>query len=262
MSRLLLGAALGLVVGLGVAGWVYWFMQPPKSIPVSRFQQGRMVAERSGCFLCHGPDGKAGTTNFTPELDEVPAWSQSNFSAYIRSPEEVREWILNGAPKRMLDDPSERVRLEKQLLRMPVYRDQLLPEELEALVFYVTASGQLLPMDEESPEGRGRSVALRLGCFGCHGAEGLGRAANPGSLKGYVPAWHSSDYDELVVGTEELKEWVLDGAPKRLRLNPAANFFLTRQAVKMPAYREKMSGQELEDLVTYVQYLRAKKQER
>ena len=257
-TRVFLGAVAGVLLGVGASGGIFWFLQPPPSVTGSRFERGRREAERLGCFLCHGPDGRAGTTNFIPELDEVPSWSQGNFAAYVKAPEEVREWILDGSPARMLADPAEVKRIEGLLIKMPAYRGFVSYETLSDLEFYVTASGLLLPQAEDSPEGRGRAVMVRLGCFGCHGAEGRGRAHNEGSLKGYIPAWDSADYLELVESPQELREWVLDGVPKRLSSNPAASYFLTRQVVKMPAYRGQISAEELEDLVTYLGFLRAR----
>lgn len=252
-------AVAGILVGLATAFGIQRFLAPPVSETGSRFERGRVLADKMGCFLCHGPDGRAGTTNFLPELDEVPSWSQGNFATYVKSADEVREWILDGAPKRMLADPEEKRRISQQLIKMPAYRKQLTAAELEDLIFYVTAAGLLFPLDENSPEGRGRAVVLRLGCYGCHGAEGRGRAPNKGSLKGYIPSWDSSDWNELVENPQELREWVLDGAPKRLRSNPAANFFLTSQMVTMPSYRGHLDDKELEDLVTYVQFVRSRK---
>lgn len=249
----------GLAIGLAVAFGVQRFLAPPVSETQSRFERGRQVADRTGCFLCHGAEGRVGTTNFLPDIDEVPAWSPGNFAIYVKSVDEVREWIADGAPKRMLSDPAERDRIAKQLVKMPAYRAHLTANELEDLVFYVTAAGLLLPQDENTPEGRGRAVLVRLGCASCHGPEGRARPKNIGALKGYIPSWDSSDWDELVKDPQELREWVLDGAPKRLRSNPAANFFLTSQLVKMPAYRGHLDDQELEDLVAYVQFVRTRK---
>jgi len=52
----------------------------------------------------------------------------------------------------------------------------------------------------------GKDAAWRLGCFGCHGPEGRGLLANPGSFTGYVPAWDGPDYAELVHDQQEFRQ--------------------------------------------------------
>lgn len=258
-GALVLGLALGVAGGVSAAYFVYWFLQPPATATGTRFERGRREADRLGCFTCHGPEGRVGTTNFVPDIDEVPAWSQGNFAIYVKSPDEVREWILDGLPGRMRADPEEVKRVGQQLVKMPAYRGFVSTEALADLEFYVASAGLMFPQDEESPEARGRAVAIKLGCFSCHGPEGRMRTHNEGSLKGYIPSWDSSDYEELVKNKAELREWVLDGAPARLSKNPAASYFLTRQVVKMPAYKGHITDEELNDLVAYVGFVRARK---
>ena len=82
----------------------------------------------------------------------------------------------------------------------------------------------------------GRDAAARLGCFACHGPQGRGDTPNPGSLKGHIPSWSGADFLELARDEGEIREWIREGAPRRLRDNPVAAFFLRRQAIRMPAY--------------------------
>jgi mono/diheme cytochrome c family protein len=262
MTRSALGVlCLGALFGATAGGWLTQrfgllaFARLSRDEP-SRYEQGRLIAERMGCFSCHGADGRGGTINFIPEMDEVPSWSRGNFKSFVRSRDEVREWIVAGAPARMRSDPAEKARITKQLIQMPAYRHHVSGEALEALVDYVWATSTLAPLEEKSLVAEGREVATRYGCFGCHGSEGRRRAPNPGSFKGYIPAWDSKDYAELVQSETELHEWVLQGAPKRLAKNPAARFFLERQAIKMPAYEGKMTEPELNALAAYVKYVR------
>ena len=103
----------------------------------------------------------------------------------------------------------------------------------------------------------GRDVALRFGCFGCHGPEGRGTVANPGSLKGYIPAWDGDDYLELVRSDEEFRQWVRNGVSDRFRNNPAASIFLDRQATPMPAYGDLIDDESLDALLAYVEWARS-----
>ena len=102
----------------------------------------------------------------------------------------------------------------------------------------------------------GRDVAARLGCFACHGLQGRFDTPNPGSLKGYVPAWSGADFPELARDDAEIREWVRDGGPKRLRENPVAAFFLRRQAIRMPAYGDRISEDEIRQVTAYLRGLR------
>jgi hypothetical protein len=54
----------------------------------------------------------------------------------------------------------------------------------------------------------------------------------------------------------EIREWIRDGSPKRLRENPVAAFFLRRPAIRMPAYESRVSDDEVERIVAYIRWLR------
>ena len=55
----------------------------------------------------------------------------------------------------------------------------------------------------------------------------------------------------------ELREWILDGSPKRLRENPGARHFLDGQVVQMPAYRRVIADDQLAKIMGYIQWRRA-----
>jgi mono/diheme cytochrome c family protein len=125
---------------------------------------------------------------------------------------------------------------------------------VEELVAYVKAVSDFDPVSEEVAAGR--ETAARLGCFACHGPQGRGDTPNPGSLKGYVPSWSGEDFPELARDDGEIREWVRDGAPRRLRGNPVAAFFLRRQAIRMPAFGNRVSEREIESITSYIRWLR------
>ena len=228
------------------------------SVHNSRFARGRAVAERLGCFGCHGVDGAGGVATFAPELDEIPSWHFATFSRFVESRAEIREWIMDGMPARMRASKEEQDRVAVQLIRMPAYRGHLDDEQLADLIFYVEAVAHAAPPDEGTPARRGLELALTVGCFGCHGPEGRLAQPNPGSFKGYIPPWDSADFDELVRGPDEFQQWVLDGAPHRLKSHPVASHFLESQVVKMPAYRGRLSDAQVADLAAYVEWVRSR----
>ena len=209
-----------LVVAVAAVPTVFWW----RSANIGPVQRGADLALAQGCLACHGGPG---VSPLLPrpfaDLDDV-------------DPVTLREWILDGMPLRVRQDPESRAALEAAAIRMPAWRERLSDAQVDDLVSYVRAlAGAEVP---EDPAARtGQVVAERLGCFRCHGPGGRGAGSNPGSLKGYIPPWDGRDFAELVVDGAEVREWILGGRAQRLQRNPLARFFLDRQAIRMPAFR-------------------------
>lgn len=219
-------------------------------------ERGYRVALHSGCFTCHGPDGIGGVKNPGSEDGEVPGFSGGSPMMWAQSEAELREYILDGAPARKRDDPRYRERMQAQLLVMPAYRGYLSARQVDELLAYIRAvSGLIVPDDELAAEGF--DLAIRLGCFQCHGPMGAGGVKNPGSFKGYIPGWWSEDFRDLVRDDDELRGWILDGQIPRLRDHPIASRFVTRQRVPMPAYKDHITERQLEALMRYVRWVNA-----
>ena len=176
---------------------------------------------------------------------------------FNRSPEEIREWIRDGIPARLMNDPGDIDRRKGQLIAMPAFRDRLNQQDLDDLVAYVQSISAAVSPPGGGAAAAGRELAVKHGCFGCHGPEGRGLILNPGSFKGYIPAWDSDDYAELVRDPSEFREWVTTGEIRRFRDNPAAAAFLDRQAIKMPPFRGVISDGDVESLRAYVEWVRA-----
>ncbi len=247
--------AVWLLIGLCVValagGGATWFVRTRPEITPSL--RGRQIADRLGCFACHGPEGRGGVPDPTAAGGTVPGWSAGALVMFIRTEQHLREWILLGRPN---DDELAGPELSSEsLVPMPAYRDDLNDRELDDLVAYIKAvSGWAGGIPDEAYEGR--KAAVRLGCFGCHGLSGMGGVPNPGSFKGYIPPWDGHEFAELVRSEAELREWILDGRIERLWGNRAARFFLERQKTPMPAYREHISAHELDQVVAYIKWLR------
>ncbi len=211
--------------------------------------RGRAVAERSGCFGCHGPGGSRPIPNPGAKDGEVPSWTGGTWMMWNKTEQDVRAWIVEGHPPDREPDTGA-------LIRMPAYRERLSEHEIDDLVAYVLTVSQFgWPQDPKVAEGR--DVATRLGCFGCHGPEGRGLMWNPGSFKEYVPPWDGDDYSELVRSDDEFRQWVRGGITDRFRANPLARHFLDTQAIKMPAYGARVTDADLEGLLAYVAWVRA-----
>jgi mono/diheme cytochrome c family protein len=249
-TRIALGA-LATVVALESAALVFLVRRDAwrRTASDRPVQRGHAVAEAMGCFGCHGPGGAQPIANPGARVGEVPSWVGGTWRMWNRSREDLRAWILDGRPPGRERDPGA-------LLEMPAYAKHLSPGETADLLAYVEAVSQFDPEVDERVAA-GKDAAWRLGCFGCHGPEGRGLVRNPGSFKGYVPPWDGPDFDELVRGEPEFREWVLDGVTRRLARNPAARAFLARQAIRMPAYADRVSDADLQALYTYVRWVRA-----
>lgn len=175
---------------------------------------------------------------------------------YAKNEKEIREWILDGLPKRLKAEESSAT--DHPLLKMPAYRGKVAGRDFEDLVAYFKAVAWAEnPSAPEATEGR--EVALAHGCFGCHGPEGRGSISDPGSLKGYIPGWDAADFRDLVRNDDELKQWVMNGVSDRFKKNPAAQVFLQRAPLKMPAYRGKLSEGDYAKVKAYIHWLQKKR---
>ena len=212
-------------------------------------QRGRVLAERMGCFGCHGAGGGQPIANPGAKSEEVPAWTGGTWMMWNRSERDVRAWIVRGRRDDREPDPGA-------LIRMPAYGKRVNAKETDDLVAYVLAACHFGPIDDDAASA-GHEVAYRLGCFGCHGPEGRGLVMNPGSLKGYIPPWDGADFADLVRDAAEIRQWIETGACDRLRANPIARRFLTSQAIAMPAYRGRISEDDLKAVAAYIAWVRA-----
>ena len=244
MRLLVLCAILGSVTA--------WAMLIPR-LPAA--ERGRRLAERSGCFGCHGPGGLRGAAN-PGRIDATVPNFEDDLMMYVGSPEEIREWIRDGVSRKRARSQTWRAERERGALRMPAYRSRLRDGDLDDLVAYImTVSGNLAPEDSLAAHGLARADSL--GCVGCHGPGGRLARPNPGALKGYVPSWDSADFAELVRDSSEFHQWVAHGVSARLERNPFARYFLRRAVIHMPGFERQLLPGDVEALWAYVRWLRA-----
>jgi mono/diheme cytochrome c family protein len=245
--RLALSAlALGVACFLGVRSW--------RAKDRGTVHRGWAVAESHGCFTCHGVGGHRGMTNPGHGLEDIPPWSSGLTTMYAENEGEIREWILDGMTKRVRADPEQMKLRLGAAIAMPSYRQVLSDGDLVALVAYVKAVADFEKPEDAQAEA-GRQVAIQYGCFNCHGPQGRGALDNPGSLKGYVPAWDGPEYADLVRSDDEARQWILDGRARRLQDSALARFFLDRQKVQMPAYRQHLTDADVDALLAYIRWL-------
>src|SRR5262252_8674870 len=256
-GRRALIAGLALVVVAQGAWIAYPYVRdvlfPPEETSAAR---GHRIAVSLGCFACHGPGGGGGVHNPGSKEGEVPAFTEQTQMMYVKTTDDLREYILDGAPKRRRDDPDYVAQTKKAGLHMPAYRGFIGGAQVDDLVAYLRAtSGQILP-DEKLAE-KGAELAAQLDCFSCHGAMGAGGMPNPGSFKGYIPDFLGTDYDELVRNDDELHEWIAEGHLDRIDKHPVGGIYSERQRTKMASYGDYISADDVKALAAYVKWLRA-----
>lgn len=213
--------------------------------------KGRQIAFKLGCFNCHGFEGQGKIKNPGYRYDEIPSWQGETAMMFILKESELKEWILYGKPERLKNIDYG------GLIKMPAYKEMISEKELNDLVSYLKAVMGLIEIDKDSAK-IGYKIAQKSGCFGCHGPYEMGGMPNKGSLKGYIPGWDGKDFNELVKNENELKEWILNGNIQRFQKNPIARYFVERQTIKMPAYKDVLNDSEIEYIISYIKWLRSK----
>ena len=220
-------------------------------------ERGRRLAERTGCFGCHGPEGSRGSAN-PGRLDRTVPGFHDDVMMYAKSRDDLRAWIHDGSTPAKRASQTWRAERERGALRMPAFGARLGRREIDDLVAFVEVeSGMNGPeAGEDTVAARGLERAERLGCVGCHGPGGRLARSNPGSLRGFVPPWDGPDFPELVRDRAEFDEWVKRGVSRRFEGNPAARWFLRRAVLKMPAFERHLEVGDLDSLWAYVSWLR------
>lgn len=124
---------------------------------------------------------------------------------------------------------------------------------LVAAALALPAIRWLLASWESNPVLRGRLVAERSGCFNCHLGIPRAEIPNPGSRWGSVPRFAAGNAMMYVEGREEIEEFIRFGAPRSWTSDARVRERLATQHLRMPAYEDRLSASEIQDLVSYVE---------
>lgn len=217
--------------------------------------RGRLLAAERGCITCHRPWSRREIPNPESRWGSVPRLAAGNARMYAETRAELEEFIRFGAPRAWLEDDDALLRLKRQRIRMPAYEASLSESEIADLVAFTAAIERVEPFGGETAVA-GREAAEEHGCLICHGVEGSGGLANPGSLGGFVPGFLGGNFPDMVRDEAEFREWIVEGRSRRLEANPAVRFFLERQRISMPAYGEALSDEEIGQIWRWVEELR------
>ena len=213
--------------------------------------RGQRLGEESGCLACHRPFAGDEIPNPGSRWQSVPAFQGGNAMMYdAMTRQGIEEYVRYGALQ-WLDEDAVR-RHDTQLLRMPAYEDFLSEEEIADVVSWAAALEGVELSGGEAVDA-GRAVARRHGCLSCHGLEGAGGLPNPDSLGGFIPGFLGKNFEHLVHDRDELAEWIRDGKTARLDANPIVRRVWARQGIAMPAYGDRLSDAEIDQLWAWIQ---------
>ncbi|MEM7586746.1 MAG: c-type cytochrome [Acidobacteriota bacterium] len=104
---------------------------------------------------------------------------------------------------------------------------------------------------ELNPVLRGRLLAEEAGCLSCHVPYRGVEIPNPGSRWGSVPRFQAGNFMMYGETPADIEEFIRYGAPRAWLDDPDVAARLSSQRLRMPAYGEHYSDQEIADLVAF-----------
>ena len=238
----------------------------PIAAHAPRLAQGRALFQAKGCFGCHAVHDVGQTVS--QDLTEIGSKSYLLMEAdfeMMEPPHDRIRWLqAKLRHPRMLNPGVRPERLppgEEEVFPSAMPRFALTDEERQALTIYLlslTASNPPAsyvtkalpepPAAYASPVDHGRAVFDRLGCAGCHGQEGLGGRHNWNAGLAqevpplvYVKAYYGSEIDRL-------KDLIRNGRQPA----PRADAHRPTPSLYMPAWKERLTEEELDALVQYL----------
>lgn len=269
-GRILGYVLLGAVV-LAIGGTIVLQAEKrPESTPVSR---GEKLAQRAGCFACHGRGD--GEPRFN--LRQVNGkWALKNNPTFwdnsIDKTSVLVDWVTNGVPA------AQATRHKSLFIQMPAYKDRLKPQEIQDIAAWILSDGLKYTQgvgEKAKPVTAkpgltgdallvaGDRLSRKFGCYQCHGELGQGGVSNPDSFKGYIPSFAGEDLRKLTANgdRDEILHWIDTGHGRAIEsglTGQLAKKYVEGQATKMPAYKDQLSDAEKALLADYVLLLNKK----
>lgn len=262
----IVGVVLLGLCALAVAGTVFVQVERrPESSPVAR---GARLAEKAGCFACHGRGEEE--PRFNLRQASPGQWRNKNnpslWEGEITEVKVLVDWISNGAPA------ADAEQHKKLFIQMPAYKDRLSAGEIEDIAAWILAEGLKLrvdagarqppvaatqPLSADQLLAAGDRLARQTGCYQCHGELGQGGVANPDSFKGYIPGFQGADFLKLTAGGDrnEVLHWIDHGRGRAVEagfLGRFAKKYFDGQAIPMPGYQDQLTVAEKERLADYL----------
>jgi mono/diheme cytochrome c family protein len=246
-----------------------------KSMPQTAvWRRGEEIFKEKGCIGCHQIHGRGGpiSVDLAEETADKPL-SRIDFS-HTGLPEDQRT-LANWVRLHFVKDPHELVpgdpkgEFNEEPIApsgMPFFN--LSSEDAEAITTFVLSLWRdripleyIVPVSSPRPEPelktavqRGRAVYEKYGCAGCHAPDGSGGIRNYNYVNGTEPNLRKS---VPTYTKEELVEKISKGVSPVGKADPKG----PTPALYMPPWKDKIKGQEMDDLVAYLFSIAEKQEE-
>ncbi len=195
------------------------------ALPVSAAEGGKGVYDAK-CASCHGKDAKGNPAMAKMFKVEPDAMNLVNEAALAKTDEELAKIVSAGKGK------------------MPAYEGKLKPEEIKEVIAYLRSavSGKA---EEKAKAGKAVDAAplYKKNCAACHGADAKGNPAMAKMFKVEPGALDLVDEATLAKSDEEIAK------------------MLTAGKGKMPAFKAKLTGDEIKALINFLRSSAAAKKE-
>src|SRR5574341_2488326 len=106
---------IGLIL-LGSGVLILWLIFLRPQLPPA--EKGRRLAEKLGCFACHGPEGIRGTKNPGRTDQTVPSY-EGALMMFATSESDIKEWIKCGVTTKRAKSESGQKEKEAGGRKMP-----------------------------------------------------------------------------------------------------------------------------------------------
>lgn len=243
---------------------------------------GKELFTKNGCYGCHAIKGWGGI--ISEDLGEVASKSLARIdfspSKLPRNDWNIQNWILLHLTRDPMElvpgDPQGHMGEPISPSGMPPFYLELKDNDAQAIATYLLSlSADKVPHDyyvyaPPKPEPRfasatehGKYVYEKYGCAGCHGIEAKDGRRNFNALASGQDASAPDQIVEMAKGREpnlrdtagtftreELTTKIQNGVPAKDISKFKADG--PTPPLYMPAWKDKIKGQELEDLVTYL----------
>ena len=247
MARRARARAPGRLAGLGARLVAVAQRRPGAAGRPPRGRAGLPVLPRARRAASPTPTGTRG-------IGSVPSFEHDDVTAYAKSEGEIREWILDGKPRRLREAAGGEA--DARCCGCPPGAAGCPRREVDQLVAYVKAVSDFDPVPDAVADGPGRGRAPRLlrlprpaGPLR-HAEPRLPQGLHPVLERGRLPGARARRRARSASGSAT-------AARSGSASNPVAAFFMRRQAIRMPAYGDRVSEDEVRQITAYIRWLRA-----
>lgn len=237
------------------------------------WRRGEQLFQEKGCIGCHQVRGEGGpiSVDLAEETADKPL-SRIDFSHTGLPPEErtLANWIrlhFVKDPRELVPGDPEAHFNEEPIAPSGMPFFDLSPEDADAVTTYVLAlSREPIPMDyhvsgaprtpptANTPAARGRLVYDKFGCAACHAADARGGTRNFNYENEVEPNLRKT---VSTFSREELRARISNGVAVVGKKDPKG----ATPPLYMPAWKDKIKGQDMEDLLTYLYSIAEKTEE-